>query len=158
MAADFKINSTVAKIMLDAIDTEVGSNASFVVWESKSRGGATPPPTTCASAVPVLASAIASFNLKAITAFKPAIGGGGQSDAIMSFTASTYQDTSTRATTSTGIDFFRVIKSTGGPTTGECVLQGTVDTAAADLIVNTTTVAAGNTFTLDNFKIVLPLG
>lgn len=43
-------------------------------------------------------------------------------------------------------------------TSAAVILQGTVGTSAADLIVNTTTITAGDTVSCSSFKITLPCG
>lgn len=128
MALQYSTNVRNAK--LDAIETTIGSSAIM-----KIRTGS--PPATCATADS--GTVLATLSLP--SDFMAAASGGSKTK------SGTWQDASADATGTAA--HFRIYDSTG--TT--CHIQGTVGTSGTDLIVDNTSFAAGQTFTVGTFTL-----
>ena len=131
MATQFSTNARNG--MLDAIETEAGASPIL-----KIRSGAAPANCATADAGTVLAT----LNLPA-DAFSAASGG---AKAMLG----SWADASSDATGTAA--HFRLYKTDG--TT--CVMQGTVGTSAADLIVDNTSFVATQPFSITSFTLTAP--
>lgn len=142
MAATPVMSIIAAKGALDSLTTRVdtgGAGSLFI------RSGA-PPATTLTADSGTLGATLPMSN--------PAFGAATSATANGLATAMANAITSdTNAAASITAGHFRV--KSGGSTV---ILQGTCGTAAADMIMNTTTITAGDTVACTSFLITLPCG
>lgn len=129
-----------AKAALDAINALIGASGNLFI-----RTGAQPATTLTADSGTLLATLPLSATAFGVATSATSNGlATGTANAITS-------DTNAAASGTAG--HFRM-KTSGGTT----ILQGNVGTATADLIMNTTTVTAGDTIACTSFKDTLPCG
>lgn len=142
MAATPVMSILAAKAALDAATALVngGGTGHLVI-----RTGSPPTKTTDADTGTLLATLTMSA-----TAFPASTSSTTNGLATATANAIT-SDTNAAASGTAG--FFRM--KSGTPVT---IFQGTVGTASADLILNTTTITAGDTVACTSFKITLPCG
>jgi hypothetical protein len=119
---------------LDAISTYAGGTAKLNVYQL----------TTGSSAPAADTNAVPGTLLAAITNPATYMGAASGGSAVKS---GTWSDTSADAAGTAA--FFRLVKNDGTTV----VLQGTVGTAAADMIVDNAVFAAGQTFTVTTFTL-----
>jgi hypothetical protein len=132
MAIQFNVATRNAR--LDTIESTNGTSCSLEI-----RTGS--PPANCAAAG--TGTILATINLPSDWMAAAASG----SKAI----AGTWQDASADNNGTAG--HFRVYNSQATKDGTTCFIQGTVGTSSADMIVNTTTFTAGNSFTVNSFTL-----
>ena len=131
MALQF--STTVRNDFLDAIETTIGATAELKIFTGA-------PPATCGDADS--GTELAVLTLPADWMANAAAGAKSK--------AGTWEDTS--ADNPGTADHFRIYESTG--TT--CHIQGTVGTAAEDMVVDNDVFAAGQQFTITTFTLTAP--
>jgi hypothetical protein len=129
-----------AKAALDAITALLGSNPVITI-----RSGAQPATTLTADAGTL--GATLPMSATGFGASTSLTGNGLATAAANAITSDT------NAAASITAQHFR-IKTSGGTT----IMQGNVGTSSADLIFNTTTIAAGDTVAITSLKATLPCG
>lgn len=135
MAVILELSDTIRDIMMDAIDTEIGTTGHFRIYD-----GTMPATTSDANAGTLLVS----FNLP-----NPAFGA---SAAGVMAKNGTWQDTSADGTGTA--QYFRIYDNTSGtPTTDGCVIQGNVSTASAALNLDNTSINTGQQVTISTFTL-----
>lgn len=132
MAVQFNVATRNAR--LDQIESLNGTSCSLEI-----RTGS--PPASCATAG--TGTVVATINLP--TDWMAAASGGSKS------IAGTWTDASADATGTAG--YFRVYNSQATKDNTTCFMQGTVGTSGADMIVNSTSFVAGNSFTVNTFTL-----
>ncbi len=132
MAIQFNVATRNAR--LDTVESTNGTSCSLEI-----RSGS--PPANCAAAG--TGTILATINLPSDWMAAAASG----SKAI----AGTWQDASADNNGTAG--HFRVYNSQATKDGTTCFIQGTVGTASADMIVNTTTFTASNSFTVNSFTL-----
>lgn len=136
MAADMKISTAAANAALDAVVALLDAGAGAGIIEIY--GGTVPASVAAAPGSDLLAT---------ITLDDPAFGAA--SGGVATASVSTTAETNATAGTAT---FFRASDSDGTD-----IIQGTCGTSAADMILNTTTIASGATVSLTAWTITMPL-
>lgn len=143
MAANTFISPAAAKAGLDAILAKL--NVSAAAGHIKIFTGAAP--ATCGTAD---SGTLLSTLTLSVTSFPASVDG--STTGLMNATANTITaDTNAAATGTAG--YFR-----GYDSAGVCVIQGTVGTSAADMILNTTSIVAGSTVSITSWVVTMPDG
>lgn len=143
MAANTAIRNAVAITMLDVLVDALDAGGGPAVIEI--RTGTPPGATTDADTGTLLGTLTCSTTAFGSSANDP---GNHRAKAIA---AAITSDTSADATGTAG--YFRA-KTTGGVV----IIQGTVGTAAADMILNTVTITAGDTIACTSWIVYMPDG
>src|SRR5512139_87570 len=142
MANAFYITNAVAQAMLNAFDTAVDAGTAAVV----NIYDGTPPADADAS--------LAGNNLLAqLTCSSVAFGAATDNNPGAKVTANAITSDSSADSTGTA-SFFRILTQNAGTV---CA-QGTVGTATADLILNTTAITSGSTVSITAATVTLPEG
>lgn len=134
MALDLKMSTGVRNAMLDVIESTIGTSAVL-----KIRSGT--PPADCAAAD--AGSALATYNLASDWATAASSGAKALGDLPLEDTSADNSGTATH---------FRLYASDG--TT--CHMQGTVGTSDADMIIDNTTIVAGQIVRVTAFTLTDP--
>lgn len=143
MAANTFISPAAAKAGLDAILAKL--NVSAAAGHIKIFTGTAP--VTCGTAD---SGTLLSTLTLSVTSFPASVDG--STTGLMNATANTITaDTNAAATGTAG--YFR-----GYDSAGVCVIQGTVGTSAADMILNTTSIVAGSTVSITSWVVTMPDG
>jgi hypothetical protein len=142
MAADFVITNAVAQSMLNAFTTATDAGTAAVI---NIYSGTVPADADTALGAQVLLAQLtmSGTSFPAATDLNP--GARITANAITS-------DSSADATGTAA--FFRILTQSGGTVTA----QGTVGTASADLILNTTSITSGSTVSITAATVTLPEG
>ena len=142
MAADFVITNAVAKAMLDAFTTanDAGTAAVINIYS-----GTAPTDADAALSGNTLLAQLTMSGTSFPAAADLAPGARITANAITSDSSADATGTAT---------FFRTLTQNAGTVTS----QGTVGTASADLILNTTSITAGSTVSITSMTITLPEG
>lgn len=141
MASAFFITSAVAKAMMDTFDTQVDAGTAAVI----NIYSGTPPANADA--------ALSSNDLLAqLTCSSVAFGAATTANPSV-VTANTITADSSADSTNTAT-FFRILTQNAGTV----ICQGTVGTATADMILNTTAITSGSTVSITAATVSLPNG
>lgn len=142
MAVGFFVTNAAAKSMLDAFTTATDAGTAAVI----NIYSGTPPADADAS--------LGSNNLLAqLTCSSTSFGAATDANPGARITANTISSDTNADSTDTAT-FFRILTQSAGTVTA----QGTVGTATADLILNTTSITSGSTVSITSAQITLPEG
>ncbi len=128
-----QLSTALRNALLDSLESTAGTSAILQIRSGDA-------PATCATASS--GTRLASLTLPSDWMAAAASGSKSKSG--------TWADLTADATGTAG--HFRIFKSDG--TT--CVMQGSVGTSSADMIVSTTSITAGDSFTVDTFTLTAP--
>lgn len=149
MAVDPGISMAAAKAALNAIvdrlDTGTGANARVRIYN-----GTQPADPDVAITTQTL---LAEIDLGAATVFGAAATGTGGSANSATATATVLPKTQTSATAAGTATWFRAVNKN---TTGVAIIDGSVATASADMIIDNASIAVGQTVKLNSWKVKLP--
>jgi len=147
MAADTNISMAAAKAALDAvvdrIDTGTAANPLLRIYDGTQPGRPDDAVTT--------QTKLAEIDLGTAAVFGAATTGTGTEADTAIATSSILPKSCTSATASGTASWFRVVNKDG-----TAIIDGSVDTATADLILDNTNIATGQTVTLSSWKVKLP--
>lgn len=135
MASNPKIATTTRNNMLDEITSDIGSNGLLRIYSGTQPAG----PGTAITTQTLLAQLALS-----------ATAAGAASSGVLTFSSITSDSSADASGTAT---WFRITTSGG---TG--ILDGTVGTSSADLILNTTSIVAGGPVSVTSLTVTLPGG
>lgn len=140
MANGFYVTNTVAQSMLTALETAADAGTAAVI---RILSGTVPADADAAETGTLLASLTCSGTMGTV--------GASGNNARLTFGTITADSSADNTGTAT---YFRLLTQTGGTV----IAQGTVGTASADLILNTTAITSGSTVSITSATIDLPEG
>lgn len=140
MATQPIISMLAARAALDAVTAKLTSTSTLVL-----RTGS-PPATTLTASSGTLLSTL-TFSATAFPASTD-----GTTNGLATATANAITSDTNAANTGTA-GYFRALSAAA-----VCILQGTCGTSSADMIMNTTSITAGDTVACSSFVITLPDG